>query len=101
MREVLVDQARERSTNDPDNVTGSVILVLGGDIHRLDHERLLDLDFHLTTLARGNARAVEVAVLHGFGGLSLPDITALLRVAPALVQRDWNEVQAGFEKILG
>jgi RNA polymerase sigma factor (TIGR02999 family) len=93
MRQVLIDQARNRSAQK----RGSPLLrvTLGEDIpeDQLSIE-VLALDQALKTLEQIDARAARVVQLHFFGGLEFAEIAAHEGVALSTVKRDWNAARA-------
>jgi RNA polymerase sigma-70 factor (ECF subfamily) len=90
MRRVLVDQARARG-----------YLKRGGGIRPVALDEtlaaspqrsadLVALDEALTRLAKSDARKGRVVELRFFGGLSVEETAAVLKVSPFTVIRDWN-----------
>jgi len=88
MRQVLVDYARSRRANKRD----------GG--HRVDYEELpflpitrdaelLALDDALNELSRTDERQGLIVEMKFFGGLSAPQISQVLGISRATVDRDW------------
>lgn len=90
MRSVLVDHARTkkrlRRTPRGRRVHLDRVLVAyqGSAID------VLVLDDLLRKLTKGDARAAQVVELRFFGGMSLPDVAALLGVPLRSVERDWQ-----------
>ncbi|HEY6894881.1 MAG TPA: ECF-type sigma factor [Rhodanobacteraceae bacterium] len=93
MRQVLIDQARNRSAQK----RGSPLLrvTLGEDIPEdpLSIE-VLALDQALKTLEQIDARAARVVQLHFFGGLELAEIAVHEGIALSTVKRDWKAARA-------
>jgi RNA polymerase sigma-70 factor (ECF subfamily) len=94
MRHVLVDHARTRHAAK----RGGAVRAL-----RLDEEidtsgermaQLIALDDALTDLAKLHPRQSEVIELRFFGGLSVEETAALLKVSPETVMRDWRIAKA-------
>ena len=88
MRQILVDYARTRSSNKRD----------GGcrieyeDLHFLPVQRdsqLVALDDALEELSRVDERQAKIVEMRFFGGLSSPEISEVLGVSRATVDRDW------------
>jgi RNA polymerase sigma factor (TIGR02999 family) len=88
MRQVLVDYARERRAGKRDG--GCRIgfefldeLPVEGD------SELLALDDALDALSRTDERQAKIVEMKFFGGLSAPEISQVLRLSRATVDRDW------------
>jgi RNA polymerase sigma factor (TIGR02999 family) len=107
MRRILVDAARSR-----------VALKRGGGAHRdtdptgIDLDRLpamtsdtsdqvCALDEALNTLARIDPRRAQVIELRFFGGLTVEETSAVLRISPQSVLRDWKIARAWLARELG
>lgn len=93
MRRILVDHARRHN------------LKRGGDLQHLSlHEAaalggertgdLVALDDAMNSLARMDARKVQVVEMRFFGGLSVEESAEVLGVSPVTVMRDWNAAKA-------
>ena len=89
MRNVLVDQARERLAGKRGGGLRQVTLSLLHDEQALDDERLIDLDRALSRLSVDHPRAADVVLLRGFGGLTLEEIAELQADSLSTVKRDW------------
>jgi RNA polymerase sigma factor (TIGR02999 family) len=88
MRQILVAHARGRRTYKRDGgqqVTFDVLI----DSPIKDDEELLALDEALEDLARIDSRQASIVELKFFGGLSAPEISELLGLSRATVDRDW------------
>jgi RNA polymerase sigma factor (TIGR02999 family) len=88
MRQILVDYARSRRANKRDGgckVTFEDIgaLPINGDAE------LLALDDALDELARIDERQGKIVEMKFFGGLSAPEISQVLGISRATVDRDW------------
>jgi RNA polymerase sigma factor (TIGR02999 family) len=90
MRRILVDHARSRKYRKR-----------GGDARRTTFDEdilvaqtngasLIALDDALTVLAVRDPRKSQVVEMRFFGGLSVPETAAVLRVSPETVMRDWK-----------
>jgi RNA polymerase sigma factor (TIGR02999 family) len=90
MRRILVDAARRRSTARH-----------GGGLKRIDLDeipgpgnpkdsRLIALDDALTQLAESDHRKARIVELRYFGGLSVGETAAVLKVSEETVTRDWR-----------
>jgi RNA polymerase sigma factor (TIGR02999 family) len=96
MRQILVDYARRHRAKKRSN---------GGRTLSLDDTGLLEqgkgpdvdvvaLDDALKTLARVDARKVQVVELRFFGGLSFEETAEVLKVSVNTVSRDWSTARA-------
>ena len=100
MRRILVDAARARATKKR-----------GGDLDRVEHTDIDDLeglpamsserasdvcaiDDALASLARLDPRRAQVVELRFFGGLTIEETAAAMKVSPQTVMRDWNFARA-------
>jgi len=93
MRRILVDRARRRNAKrgaDVDHVALDAEAVLC--THRSDD--FVSLDDALTALAARAPRKAKVVELRFFGGLSVDEIAAVLRVSPITVMREWKSAKA-------
>ena len=94
MRRILVDAARKRSTSKR-----------GGGLERFDVDdvlsvshskdaRLVALDDALTELHGEYPRRARIVELRYFGGLSVEETAAALRISEETVTRDWRLARA-------
>jgi len=88
MRQVLVDYARERRANKRDGGCRIAIEFLDALPGNGDAE-LLALDEALSELARIDKRQSEIVEMKFFGGLSAPEISDVLGLSRATIDRDW------------
>ena len=90
MRRILVDWARSRN-----------MFKRGGGVHLVGLEdtfvgaqepdaALVALDDALSALAECDARKARVVELRFFGGLSIEETAAVLKISEETVQRDWR-----------
>ena len=94
MRQVLVDYARARGYQKRGGGTRPVSLedrTVGSPQRAPD---LIALDEALDRLSKLDARKGRVVELRFFGGLSVEETAAILKVSPFTVIRDWNFVKA-------
>ena len=89
MRRILVDHARSRMTQRRGG--GATILPLDALVAQAEQRgfTLPALDDALERLARLDARKSQVVELRFFGGLTVDEVSKVLRVRPCTVQRDW------------
>jgi RNA polymerase sigma-70 factor, ECF subfamily len=101
MRRILVDAARARLREKR-----------GGGVQRLSLDELLDeqaprdrelvaIDDALSELARMDERKSRVVELRFFGGLSVEETAAVLKISPQSVMRDWKLAKAWMALQLG
>ena len=88
MRQILVAHARGRRANKRDGGEQVTFDVLA-DAPIKDDDELLALDEALEDLARIDSRQANIVELKFFGGLSAPEISELLGLSRATVDRDW------------
>jgi RNA polymerase sigma-70 factor, ECF subfamily len=90
MRRILVDAARHRNYA---KRGGEALRVSLTDAELLPQERdadLVALDEALVALAKIDPRQSRVVELRFFGGLSVEETAAVLRVSPETVMREWK-----------
>ena len=101
MRRILVDAARARLREKR-----------GGGVQRLSLDEVLDeqaprdrelvaIDDALQELARMDERKSRVIELRFFGGLSVEETAAVLKISPQSVMRDWKLAKAWMALQLG
>jgi RNA polymerase sigma factor (TIGR02999 family) len=97
IRQILVDHARERHAAKRD----------GGrrvDIEHLDalsvdeSSNLLALDDALNDLAQTDDRQAKIVELKFFGGLTSPEVSEVLGLSRATVDRDWATARAWLQR---
>src|SRR5215471_10144189 len=94
IRRILVDHARNRRYAKRGGNMVHVSLddaLLGTRAHGVD---ILALDEVLNSLAKVDARKVQVVEMRFFGGLSVEETSKILGVSPETVMRDWNFAKA-------
>ena len=94
MRRILVDHARRRNLKRGAGIAHVSLdeaAVLGGGEVSSD---LVALDDAMTALAQLDARKVQVVEMRFFGGLSVDETAAVLKVSPVTVMRDWSSAKA-------
>ncbi len=89
MRRILVDEARRRA------ISVRVIEQAASSLHSSSPDIDLGLlDAALTRLAQLDPRPANVVELRYFGGLTIDETAAVLRVSPKTVKRDWEMARA-------
>ncbi len=94
MRRILVDAARNRHSEKRGG--GAVHLTLNESVDSLEDrgQELIALDDSLEALAKIDPRKARVVELRFFGGLSVEETAAVLKVSEPTVQRDWKLARA-------
>jgi RNA polymerase sigma factor (TIGR02999 family) len=93
MRRILVDRARRRNVKRGGGVQhvslddATVVAAAGGT-------DLVALDDAMNALAEISPRKVQVVEMRFFGGLSVEETAAVLKVSSVTVMRDWNSAKA-------
>ena len=93
MRRILVDHARRhnlRRGRGVPHVTFDEAAQLGGQ----QPADLVALDDAMTALARLDPRKARVVELRYFGGLSVDETAAVLKISQVTVMRDWSTAKA-------
>lgn len=101
MRQVLIDHFRSKGRAKRAGVMLEVTmnnLVAPASLSLLD---LVALDNALTRLASRSERSARLVELRFFGGMNTADISEVLGVSPATVERDWRHVRAWLSRELG
>jgi RNA polymerase sigma factor (TIGR02999 family) len=88
MRQVLIDLARSRDAEKRDWGNRIEYSALPSLPIKRDAE-LLALDDALTDLSRIDERQAQIVEMRFFGGLSSPEISEVLGISRATVDRDW------------
>jgi len=99
MRRILVENARRHNLKRGGGVPHVALeeaAVVGGG-RAMD---LVALDDALNTLARLDARKVQVVEMRFFGGLSVEETADALHVSPVTVMRDWSTAKAWLHREL-
>jgi RNA polymerase sigma factor (TIGR02999 family) len=100
MRQILVDYARRRSAAK----RGYQYRVELDESFYLPERKNVDivaLDHALTRLSRRDAQQEKIVELRFFGGLTIEETAAALKVSPATVKRDWNVAKAWLTREVG
>src|ERR1700728_2806907 len=97
IRQILVDYARERSAAKRDGGCRLAEEHLEGMPIMQDAE-LLALDDALNDLYRIDERQAKIVDLKFFGGLSSPEVSEVLGLSRATVDRDWATARAWLQR---
>jgi len=90
MRRILVDTARSRLRNKRGGGNHPVSLDEAVVLSAAKGAELLAVDEALRHLAKVDVRKAEIVEMRFFGGLSVEEIAAVLKVSPFTVLRDWK-----------
>jgi RNA polymerase sigma factor (TIGR02999 family) len=90
MRRILLDRARRSTAAKRGGATPRLNLDELPDVGSGPARELVALDDALNTLAEIDPRKARVVELRFFGGLSVPETAAVLKVSPETVLRDWK-----------
>ncbi len=95
MRQVLIDEARRRTTSKRGGPNG-VLVTMGfsQEPKIVAEDELISLDLSLDKLALMNPRQAAVVESRFFGGLEMAEIAELLGISEATVLRDWRAAKA-------
>jgi RNA polymerase sigma factor (TIGR02999 family) len=88
MRQILVDYARSRGASKRDGGCRIALENLA-DLPGAEDTELIALDQALDDLSRLDARQARIVEMKFFGGLSAPEISDVLGISRATVDRDW------------
>jgi RNA polymerase sigma-70 factor (ECF subfamily) len=93
MRQILVDEARKRNSA---KRGGGVIQVsfTEANVAQEQAASVVALDDALKTLESIDRRQSQIVELRFFGGLSIEETSAVLKVSPGTVMRDWTFARA-------
>nr|UXE44501.1 hypothetical protein Hi04_10k_c2476_00015 [uncultured bacterium] len=90
MRRILIDFARSRNYQKRGGRFAHIELEEAATVSAVVGNELLAVDEALKQLATVDARMSEVVELRFFGGLTVEEIAATLKVSPETVMRDWK-----------
>jgi RNA polymerase sigma factor (TIGR02999 family) len=93
IRQILVDYARERRAAKRDGGCRVAVELLDQQAV-LGDENLLALDDALNDLGRADERQAKIVEMKFFGGLSSPEVSEVLGLSRATVDRDWATARA-------
>jgi RNA polymerase sigma-70 factor (ECF subfamily) len=100
MREILVDHARRRRAGKRGGGADRISLQDAEPLADGQSIDLLALDDALTQLGMFDNRLCRVVELRFFGGLSIAETAAVLKVSDATVERDWVVAKAWLHRRL-
>jgi RNA polymerase sigma-70 factor (ECF subfamily) len=94
MRRILIDFARSRNYQKRGGQIPHVELEEAVTVSAVVGSELLAVDDALKQLVKLDSRKAEVVELRFFGGLTVEETAAVLRVSPETVMRDWKLAKA-------
>lgn len=101
MRRILIDFARSRNYQKRGGQFAHIELEEAATVSAVVGNELLAVDEALKQLATVDARKSEVVELRFFGGLTVDEIAATLKVSPETVMRDWKLAKSWLLRELG
>lgn len=102
IRRILIEHARTRGAKKRGGGAARVDLDAGEFEAPVADERLVDLDAALERLAAVDPQKARLVELRFFGGLSVPEVAALLETSERTVARQWRTARAFLElELLG
>jgi RNA polymerase sigma factor (TIGR02999 family) len=94
MRRILLDAARKRQAAKRGGKLAKVNLEEVPNLSSGRGRELIALDDALNSLAKVDPRKAQVIELRFFGGLTVEETAAVLKVSPDTVMRDWQLARA-------
>jgi RNA polymerase sigma-70 factor (ECF subfamily) len=101
MRRILVDAARARGSAKRWGAAGRVDLSDATIVAKGKTRELLALDDALDRLSHFDVRKAKIIEMRFFGGLSVEETAAALKISPQSVLRDWKLAKAWLEREIG
>lgn len=101
MRRILIDFARSRNYQKRGGHSPHIELEEAVTVSAVVGSELLAVDEALKELAKLDQRKSEVVELRFFGGLTVEEVAAALKVSPETVMRDWKLAKAWLLRELG
>ena len=98
MRQILVDEARRRSSAKRGGGTIQVPLDEAGTIVQQQSVNVMALDDAMKSLEQIDERKSRIIELRFFGGMSIDETAEVLKVSSATVMRDWTFARAWLRK---
>jgi len=98
MRRILIDGARARHAERRGGDEIPLALDEAPEIAKKNDPDLIALDDALNELAKVNERQSKVVEMRYFGGLSVEETAAALKVSPDTVMRDWRFAKAWLKR---
>ena len=101
MRRILVDAARSRRSGKRRGGVRHFQLNESIDAAPPRDAELIALDDALDSLANFDPRKASVVEMRFFGGLSVEETAAVLKISPQSVMRDWKLARAWLKRAMG
>ncbi len=90
MRQILVEHAREQVAVKRGRRAEHVNISAAGQLSTEKSQELIILDLALTKLAHIDERKSKVVEYRYFGGFTLPEVSDILEVSTATIEREWR-----------
>jgi RNA polymerase sigma factor (TIGR02999 family) len=100
MRRIIVDYARERCSLKRGGGALKISLDDAALVAETRSEELLALDEALEKLAAQDPRKNQIVELRYFGGLTVEETAAFLKLSPRTVKREWRMAKAWLYRAL-
>jgi RNA polymerase sigma factor (TIGR02999 family) len=100
MRRILTDRARSRKRTKRGGPAADLRLDDVPEVGCWRSSELIGLDDALTCLEQMDPRKAKMIELRFFGGLSVEETAAVLKISPQSVLRDWKLAKAWLEREL-
>jgi len=94
MRHILLDRARRSRAAKRGGAAERMNLDEAPDVAAVRARELIALDDALNALAKVDSRKSRVVEMRFFGGLSVEETAAVLKVSPDTIVRDWKLARA-------
>jgi len=94
IRRILVNHARQSGAAKRGGRTGTISLDDAAVVSDRHNSEMVALDDALETLAKLDPRKSRIVELRYFGGLSVEEVAAVLRIHPDTVTREWGRAKA-------
>lgn len=100
IRHILVDHARARATDKRGGAAEKIVLDEAISFSKEDDTDVLALDEALKSLAEFDEQQSKIVELRFFGGLTIEETAAVMRLSPATIKREWTLAKAWLFKRL-
>lgn len=100
MRRILVDHARRHAAAKRPGIHGKIRLDSAPELGAEPDLALIDLDDALEGLSKLDARQARVVELRYFGGMTVKETAAALRISEATVAREWRAARLWLKREL-
>jgi RNA polymerase sigma-70 factor, ECF subfamily len=90
MRHILVDYARAKQSKKRGGIQHQITLEDNAVFSNDTSEEIVALNYALEKLEKLDERKVKVVEMKFFGGLTIEEISEVLKISPETVKRDWS-----------